>query len=101
MDAQDGHGCHWKIDDRVVEKSTGRFSQGGNMKPIAALLIVCLMVLAAPMSGADCREWNTREFFKAATVEEVARCLQSGADPKARNEYGHTPLHVAATEILA
>ena len=33
--------------ESAVEKSTGRFLQGGDMKPIAGLLIVCLMVMAA------------------------------------------------------
>ena len=62
------------------------------MKPIAALLIVCLMVMAVPVSAVDCEEWNSKEFFKAATVEEVAGCLQSGADLKARGKFGYTPL---------
>ena len=37
------------IQGRVVEKSTGRFSQGGEMKPIAALCIEvnCLFHLAS------------------------------------------------------
>ena len=61
------------------------------MKPIAALLIVCLMVSAIPVLAMDCEEWNSGGFFKAATVEDVAGCLQSGADPKARDKKGKTP----------
>ena len=66
------------------------------MKPIAALLIVCLMVSAIPVLAMDCREWNSEKYFEAATVEEVAGCLQSGVDPKARGRWGDTPLHWVA-----
>ena len=57
------------------------------MKPIAALLIVCLMVSAIPVLAMDCREWNSEKYFEAAiSVEwEVAGCLQSGADPNVRS----------------
>ena len=61
------------------------------MKPIAALLIVCLMVSAIPVLAVDCEEWNSGGFFKAATVEDVAGCLQSGADPNARDKTGKMP----------
>lgn len=48
-------------------------------------------------SGADCAEWNTEDFFKKASVEEVAACLESGADPSDRDVKGRIPLHLAAT----
>ena len=41
--------------------------------------------------------WNTRAFFEAADVSDVARCLQSGADLAARGASGWTPLHYAAS----
>ena len=66
------------------------------MKPIVALCIVCLMVLAAPASAVDCKEWNSREFLKTATVTDVAGCLQSSADPNVQDKTGMTPLHWAA-----
>ena len=44
----------------------------------------------------DCKKWNTKKFFRKATVEEVTACLASGADPMARNKGKHTPLHYAA-----
>ena len=41
--------------------------------------------------------WNTRAFFEAAAVSDVARCLQSGADLAALGASGWTPLHYAAS----
>jgi len=41
-------------------------------------------------------EWNTRTFFESATAFDVRRSLELGADIKARNEQGLTPLHNAA-----
>ena len=47
-------------------------------------------------SGADCAEWNTVDFFKKASTEEVSACLEAGADPKFRDEKGRIPLILAA-----
>ena len=44
----------------------------------------------------DCRQWNSREYFRKATVESVTACLQAGADLKARDDSGFEPLHRAA-----
>ena len=41
--------------------------------------------------------WNTRAFFEAADVTDVARCLQSGADLAALGASDWTPLHYAAS----
>ena len=51
---------------------------------------------AAAEGGASCDQWNTKEFFQAATVEEVATCLKQGFDPQEVNQYGQTVLHTAA-----
>ena len=67
------------------------------MKPITALVHWLL-------DGYGCsrfRPWivksgTSREFLMALTAEEVAGCLQSGADPNERNDDGNTPLHWAA-----
>ena len=45
---------------------------------------------------ARCETWNSREFFETATVEEVAACLDVGADVAARDDDGRAPLHWAA-----
>ena len=42
-----------------------------------------------------CREWNTPAFFRKATAEDVARCLET-EDPNVRNQNGRTPMHYAA-----
>ena len=49
---------------------------------------------AQPM--VDCGQWNTKEYFQAATLESVTACLKSGADPNARDADKTTPLHWAA-----
>ena len=60
---------------------------------IVAVISLCLTVLAAPMAAMDCTDWNS---FRVAGVEHVAACLASGADIKARDGNGETPLHWAA-----
>ena len=66
----------------------------------AALLTLSTGILVAPLLRAqpapNCEQWNTEEFFRAATVEDVTACLDAGADVAARTESGHTPLHRAA-----
>ena len=41
----------------------------------------------------DCGQWNTEEYFQAATVESVTTCLEGGANPKARDKDNWTSLH--------
>ena len=53
-------------------------------------------IAARPAIGAACDNWNTKEFFKTATVQKVTNCLQAGADLDVRDEHGLTPLHWAA-----
>ena len=45
----------------------------------------------------DCRGWNTKRYFRTASVESVTACLAAGADPMARNKDKSTPLHYAAS----
>ena len=68
------------------------------MKPIICLLVATVAAaLAAPAyAQIDCTDWNTKSFFEVAEVSDVTRCLQAGADLKARAEDGRTPLHLAA-----
>ena len=44
----------------------------------------------------DCKKWNTKKFFRKATVEDVTACLAAGADLEARDKDKGTPLHRAA-----
>ena len=44
----------------------------------------------------SCRGWDTEEYFKTATLEEVTACLDTGVDLNERNDAGATPLHRAA-----
>ena len=44
-----------------------------------------------------CRQWNTEEFFRNATPQEARDCLDAGADINARDDFGQTPLHFAAS----
>ena len=60
-----------------------------------ALPQVQKMVEAQPVP--DCGQWNTMQYFQAATVESVTACLAAGADPMARDTSKYTPLHFVAT----
>ena len=64
---------------------------------IVAVISLCLTVVAAPMAAIDCANWNSNEYFEAATAADVTDCLRSGADLEARAEDGWTPLHRAAS----
>ena len=64
------------------------------MKSTVAIFGSCLLFAARPASaGSDCADWNTGEFFKTATAEEVTGCLRSGSDPE---RTGRARLHPAA-----
>ena len=69
------------------------------MKPINCLVTATVAVaLAVPVQAqVDCANWNTRDFFKAAEVSDVIRCLEAGADPNERADRGWTPLHFAGS----
>ena len=63
---------------------------------IVAAIGIPAAFLAIPMSAADCDEWNTRDYFSVATVQDVTACLQAGTAIGARDKDGNTPLHHAA-----
>ena len=74
-------------------------------KQIVAVISLCLTVVAAwhcslensvRLAAIDCTNWNSNEYFEAATAADVTDCLRSGADLEARTEDGFTPLHWAA-----
>ena len=49
----------------------------------------------AEVKSASCENWNTARLFRNASVEDLARCLET-EDPNARNASGRTPMHYAA-----
>ena len=56
-----------------------------------------LFLVFLPMQAVaeNCENWNTKEYFKTATVGNVTNCLHAGADPMARMKGGDTPLQRA------
>ena len=63
---------------------------------MSGVLFLTLGAWGRSSIAADCGDWNTKEFFKTATPRTVGDCLASGADIRARDENGWTPLHFAA-----
>ena len=59
-----------------------------NANPVDALL--------AALDAERCEIWNTRGFFRTATVADVTACMATGADVAVRDNNGNTPLHLAA-----
>ena len=45
----------------------------------------------------SCDGWNTADFFEAATPADAAACIDAGADARAQDDMGRTPLHFAAS----
>ena len=62
---------------------------------VVSVLLGFLTVVAAQRTP-SCEEWNTKEYFQTATVENMTACLDAGADLEAREVDGVTPLHWAA-----
>ena len=56
-------------------------------------------VLATPTLAAQaapsCEAWNTKEYFKAATLEDVTACLDAGTNLETQTKYGETPWDLA------
>ena len=73
------------------------------MKSISCLVAVIVAIaIALPVHAqVDCADWNTANFFNAAEVSDVTRCLQSGAGTNASDNEGRTPLHFAGANGTA
>ena len=67
---------------------------------LAAVVWSPMGCFAAAHAQVQCDQWNTSEFFSAASAEEVQQCLTAGADTEARDLIGLTPLHLAKTAAV-
>ncbi|MCY4421012.1 MAG: GDSL-type esterase/lipase family protein [Gammaproteobacteria bacterium] len=65
-----------------------------NVWPDLSALLQCTMARAHEHS--ECSDWNCRYFFERANEAQVRACLRIGADPRASDDAGRTPLHWAA-----
>ena len=54
-----------------------------------------LVLMNKVQTAVSCKGWDTEDYFKAATLEEVTACLDTGVDLNARDDAGATPLHRA------
>ena len=75
--------------------------RGSIMHPILALVAV-IAFTAAQAHAAPCPDWTTdrpgSDFWRVATVADIAGCIEAGAKVEARDKYGMTPLHMAALQ---
>ena len=55
-----------------------------------------LALMNKVQTAVSCKGWDTEDYFKTATLEEVTACLNAGVDLNERNDAGTTPLHRAA-----
>ena len=65
-----------------------------NVWPHLSALLQCTMARAH--EHPECSDWNCRYFFERASEAQVRACLRIGADPRASDDAGRTPLHWAA-----
>ena len=60
--------------------------------------VEALELMNKMQTAVSCKGWNTEEYFKTATLEEVTVCLDAGIDLEARDDSGLTPLHRAVQD---
>ncbi len=56
----------------------------------------CLAAIEWRLGKCDLAQWNTDDFFKTTTADQVRDCLNFGANINMRDKGGYTPLHRAA-----
>ena len=71
---------------------------GVAMTVVHGLLVTTLTLSRAAPAAAqvDCESWGSGFFFSPASAGDVRRCLEAGADVRARFDRGLTSLHLAA-----
>ena len=77
----------------------------GTLLALLACLLLAACQIQNPSRGPsaaqlDCENWNTDEFFQAATGADVRRCLRTGAHANATDEHSITPLHRAESAAI-
>ncbi|MCZ0953113.1 MAG: hypothetical protein OXJ56_11040, partial [Rhodospirillaceae bacterium] len=64
--------------------------------PLVVMTVSLALLWSPAVPAAECEDWNTREFFAAATADDVMACLETGADAQAQGGNGNRPIHLAA-----
>ena len=59
-------------------------------------ILTAILLTVATQAGAECGNLCDYNWWKNATASDVQVELDDGADVMARDEYGHTPLLLAA-----
>lgn len=65
--------------------------------PLVLVLILAVSLPTDVAAEPDCLDWAEIQFWEQATAKNVRKCLDEGADFAFRNEFGQTPMHLAAT----
>ena len=55
-----------------------------------------LLLAAAQASAGECTDWQSREYFKTATLPQVRECLAANPGLQAHGGPANPPLHEAA-----
>ena len=73
------------------------------LSPLIATIFLAFIAPVASAQQANCTGWISVDrtvktaFWESVEVEVISTCIKAGADVNARNEYGQTPLQLAAT----